>query len=304
MKTLISSIAALLISVATASVLDNGIYNEESLLYTAKYDIVDIHSSSVDTDYVFIVERTLPDGDFKGLYTLKTADTDNTLISTKILDNGRCTASDSSTVYFGASDGIYTFNFIAKKAEKYGNITVDVKAIQKHAYKDIIYVIANNQLNKITDKGTIMKKVESVNDVQEIVLDRDNNVYLFEKRDVNAKKFEEKYGKPKVIVKDQVIDIIGLPDKYNQIKLIRSFASTEGVLLLLDNRIYRMFSNGTSVSTDYTFDNAPSAYYLDLGIIQLYGHNRKLYQFNILGLVLQGLSSAIGDFYNSIFNIN
>lgn len=302
MKILQSSIIALLMSVATASILDADVYKAESLLYTARNDIVDIHSSKVNTDILFIVERILPDGDFKGLYALKTADHDYSLISTKVLDNGKCTDSDNSVVYIGASNGIYTYNFNKKKAEMYGNITADVKAIQKHANKDVIYAIANDQLNKITEKGTVMKKIESVNDVQEIVLDEDNNLYLYEKRDANAKNFKDNmYSKPKVIVNDNVIDVKGLPDNYSQMKLFKSFGFTEGVILLLDNRFYRMFSNGTSARTEYTFENAPTACYLNLGIIQLYSYDRKLYQFNIIGLVLQGLNSAIGDFYKSIF---
>lgn len=299
----ISVYTALIITVVAekTTVLDDSIYKTDSLLYTAKNYITDIHSSIVNTDLVFIVERK-PDGIYNGLYTLRTAENNNTLISTKVLDNGKCTTSDNKTVFFGASDGIYTYNFKTNNAVKYGNITADVKAIQKHTSKDIIYVIANNQLKKITEKGTKEEKVESVNDVQEIVLDKENNVYLYEELDSNAKLFEDKYSKPKVIVGDKVIEFKGLPGNYNQMKLTRSVGFSEGALLVLDNRIYKFFANGSSVATEYIFENAPTAYYLDLGIIQLFGHGQKLYQFNLIGSLLQGFSSAIANFYSSIFN--
>lgn len=298
MKTLIISICAIfVIIVKSATVLDESIYKADSLLYTAKHDIVDIYSSSVNTDILFIVEKL--NGTFKGLYALETAEKDDSLISTKVLDNGKCTTSDNVTVYFGASDGIYTYNFAEKKAEKYGNITADIKAIQKDSNTDVIYIISDDQLSRVTEKGTKMKKVESVSDVQDFVLDKDNNVYLYEKRDSRTKNFEDKYSKPKVIVRDKVIDVKGLPDNYSQFKLTRSYASSAGVLFVLDNKIYRIFPNGTSLDTEYIFENAPTAYYIDLGIIQLFSRGRKLYQFNIIELVLTGVTSAIGSFYSS-----
>ncbi|KAJ8708117.1 hypothetical protein PYW08_010483 [Mythimna loreyi] len=277
-------------------------------VYTADHDIVKIltplnalnfeDDTDEDTDegsdsdtVTFIVLADVQENGNKvdqGLYRLKNGQ------STKLLDNGRDAAAsndDTKTAYFAASDGIYSYNAAENKAEKYGTVTDDLISIAKVNGSDVIYALtAANVLLKVTEEGTKKEVVDKVVNAQEIILDYQNNLYYY----TNDKTVY-------VLVGDEVRKIEGLPANPSYLNIINPpFVIENGVPVIVDNKSYIVYENGTSETGDIEFVVRPSAYSMEATLIQYYGYNKKVYEYNILSIILGEVLSEFKSFLDDM----
>ncbi|CAG9572977.1 unnamed protein product [Danaus chrysippus] len=275
------------------------LFDQSHLKYKAEHDIVDIivpinalnfdeamkesdsQSESRETDLtdvtVFLVEADLKDGkrNYQGLYLYKHNKTK------MILPNGRAVASsfaENKIVYFGASDGLYIYNTNSKTAEKFGGFTDSIIDIATYKDGKHIYILTeDHKLYNVTNDGVDKELLEDVEGAMEIVLDDSENIYFYDSnKDVFMKNA------------DGVTKIQGLPNGAQSLKLLRPpHIMEESVPLMLDNALYVVFANGTSISTDLEFspDAIPTAYCTDAVSVQYYAFNKDLYEFNLIGLI-------------------
>ncbi|XP_068624411.1 uncharacterized protein [Battus philenor] len=280
-------------------------YPDSFVVYKGKHDIVNIlvplnslnfdedseddDTSDDDNTTVFFVEA---DKDAKGkridrgLYVLKGGK------ATKILDNGRDAAASSDNskeVFFGAQDGIYTYNQKDNTAVKYGSVTDSIIGIAKENITDAIYILTeDNIVYKVTESGEKKEKVENVDGALEIVLDYSDNLYYY-----GADK------QPYVLTADGVQKINGLPEHPKSVRLVKPpFVIEEGVPFISDNEVYFIYPNGTSEVTGFDFKpNAkPTAYGIEATLIQYYGYNKKIYEYNILAILLNEAIDELKNF--------
>lgn len=274
-------------------------------VYTAEHDIVKIltplnalnfgddadedesSEGSDDDSVIFIVLADIQENGDKvdqGLFMVKNGH------ATKLLDNGRDAAAandDTKTAYFATKDGIYSYNAAENKAEKYGTLTDDLISIAKVNGSDIIYALtADNVLYKVTEQGTKKEIVDKVIKAKEIILDYQNNLYYYtSEKDVY------------VLVGDEVKKIEGLPANPSYVNIINPpFVIENGVPVIIDNKSYIAYENGTSELGEIEFVVKPSAYSMEATLIQYYGYNKKVYEYNILALVLGELLSELKSF--------
>ncbi|KAJ0170591.1 hypothetical protein K1T71_013962 [Dendrolimus kikuchii] len=281
-------------------VIDKDFFIDEISVYTAEHDIVSImvplnalnfedNSDDEETDsdvIAFFVLADINNGvkDYKGLYMLKAGQ------AIKLLDQGTdaiAANDDTKNAYFSAKDGIYVYNGQENKTEKYGTITDNLIGIVKENGTGVIYVITNDHvLYKVTEEGTKKEKVDNVIDAQEIVLDFSNNLYYY-----GADK------KPYVLTSDGKKEITGLPENPSSVKLIRPpFIIEDGVPFLVDDKLYVIYANGTSEITEFEVQTKPTAYAPEATLIQYYAYNKKIYEYNLLALLIGELLNELKEF--------
>lgn len=275
-------------------------FPNEMAIYTAEHEIVDImlplnalnfeeDSDDEDADpeaVIFFVLADFVDGKRvdKGLYIRKKGNV------TKLLENGReATAAneDTKTAYFGAKEGLYSYNVKENKAEKYGTITDSIISLAKVNGSDIIYMLTEDHvLYKVTEEGTKKEVVDGVVNAQKVVLDYENNLYYYTSdKDVyvltasGPKKFE------------------GLPAKASYVAILRPpFVIEDGIPVVIDRNTYVVYANGTVEDGDFILQARPSAYAMEATLIHYYAYNKKIYEYNILTLLLGGLVEELQTF--------
>lgn len=231
----------------------------------------------------------------QGLYYLKKGQ------AIKLLDHGRDSAAandDSKTAYFAANDGIYVYNAEKNTAEKYGTLTDDLIGIAKLNGSDAIYVLtANNVVYKVTEAGTKKELVDKVVNAKEIILDYQNNLYYYNNE-----------NEVFVLVGDEVKKVEGLPANPGSVTIINPpFVIENGVPVIVDNKAYVAYENGTSEYSEIDLAVKPSAYSMEATLIQYFAYNKKVYEYNVLeillGDVLKDLKGFLDDKSDSIQSI-
>lgn len=281
-------------------VINDNFFPDELKIYTAEYDIISIlyplnnlnfdedddDSSDDEVDsVVFFVEADLDNGvEYKGL-SVKINN-----VTTKILPTGTSAAADtdnSKIVYFGATDGLYVYNEKENTAEKYGSITDSIIDIVRTNGTEIIYILTDkNEIFKISENGTKKDKVDIVG-AKQIDLDNSNNLY-----------YSTEDKKLYVVTEDGTKEIEGLPSDPSYIKLLRPpFIIEDGVPVIVDNKAYVIYSNGSSSYSEIDFVVKPSAFSMEATLIQYYAYNKSIYEYNILELILGEILEDLKAFF-------
>ncbi|XP_045457367.1 uncharacterized protein LOC123667523 [Melitaea cinxia] len=292
-------------------------FKEEYVKYTGSHEIVSIlfplngvnldeddssesdsHSNESDSDnnILFFVEADIgSDGKYvdQGLYVLKKGN------ATKILNHGRdaAAASDNSTeVFFGAADGIYTYNKEKNTAEKYGTIDDSIIGIVKELGSDVIYILTeNHEVYKVSNKGTNKEKLDDIVNAKQIVLDRSNNLYFYS---------DDK--KPFSRTHDGIKKIEGLPENLSSqssVTLVKPpFILEDGVVFVVENNVYIIYANGTSEEAGYEFKPTamPSACSIEGVLIQYYALDKKIYEFNVVAMLIGEIVDELKEFLNDM----
>lgn len=296
-------------------VVTSDFFPEELKIHAAEHEIVNIlvplnalnfdddddddddNENSGNDAIIFFVEADITDGvkDYKGISVIKNKQ------ATKLLETGTDASAandDTKTAYFGATDGLYVYNDKDNTAEKYGTVTDSIISLAKVNGSDIIYILTNtNELFKVTEEGTKKDKIADVVGAQQIVLDYSNNLYYY-----NAEK--EAF----VVNADGVKKIEGLPANPTDINLIKPpFVIEDGVPVIVDNKAYIIYVNGSSELTDFEFVVKPTAFAMEATLVQYYAYNKQIYEYNILtiifGTMLEELKSFLDDKSDQIQSI-
>ncbi|XP_045781266.1 uncharacterized protein LOC123878196 isoform X2 [Maniola jurtina] len=282
-------------------------YIKDLVEYKAEHDIVklvvplnalnfDETESSSEWDeivskfLVFFVEADVqPDGSRvdQGLYVLKDGK------AKKILDNGRdaaaAAADDSKKVFFGAKDGLYKYNLETNSADKYGPITDSIIAMDMERLSEVIYILTEDRdVYKVTYNGERKEKLDDVVKPKQFVVDFGENLYFFSDDKV-----------PYVRTVDGVKKIEGLPVATGTVTLFKPpFFLDNGAPVIINNKVYLMYSNGSSEATDFEFQPKaiPTALAPEATLVQYYAYDKKIYEYNILALIISSLVEEITDF--------
>ncbi|CAH2098620.1 unnamed protein product [Euphydryas editha] len=253
----------------------------------------DSNSNESDDDdlILFFVEADVDsEGKYvdQGLYVLKKGQ------ATKLLDHGRDAAasSDNSTqVFFGAADGIYVYNKEKNSADKYGTVTDSIIGIAKESTGDIIYILTeNHEVYKVSNKGTTKEKIDDIVNAKQIVLDTSNNIYFYS---------DDK--KPYVRTPTGVKKIEGLPESPSSVTLVKPpFLIEDGAVFVVENVVYVIYANGSSEQAGFEFKPKakPSAYAPEAALIQYYALDKKIYEFNVLALLISDIVDELKEFLN------
>jgi hypothetical protein len=269
-------------------------------IYTSEYDIVKIFvpinalnfddegDSDDDAMHIFFVEATKDEnGNPKNvLSVLKNGE------KSKILENGNDAAGscdDSKLVFFGASDGIYVYNAEKNSADKYGSITENVVGIAKENGTDIIYILTkDHEVYKVSNEGTTKELLSKAKNARQIVLDMQNNLYYVD-------------GENHVYVysEENVKKISGLPANPSYIQLLTPpFIMEDSVPLVAGKKTFYAYANGTSEYAEIVLDVQPTAYSMEATLIQYYAYNKKIYEYNILALVMSSMIDDLKNFFD------
>ncbi|XP_061725307.1 uncharacterized protein LOC133531190 [Cydia pomonella] len=291
-------------SKAPDTLIINNFLKEEYVIYTSKHDIVKIfaplnqfpkhdfwsewttvHGDSSSSEeapahprQLFIVEADISNGKQteQGLYVY------NNGTVTKLLDNGRdAVANNENVIYFGASDGIYKYNEAANKAEKHGSVTDNIVQLAFYNFTDsIYYVTSNHEVFKLNAEATSSEKVSQLKDVQSLVFGFDRKAYYYDsKKDVYVYDHENNVAPRK---------IEGLPAKIDSIALFSPLLGMEeGANLLLNNVVYLIKPDATASITKSRVEGQPTAYEPKPTCHQFYAQNKKLYEIDVMGLLMQ-----------------
>ncbi|CAH2061775.1 unnamed protein product, partial [Iphiclides podalirius] len=282
-------------------------YPSSLAVYSGEHEIVDIlvplNSMNFDDDsedddtsdddelIIFFVEADVDAAGGrvdKGLYMLRGGK------AQKLLENGRDAAAssdDSKEVFLAASDGIYVYKYNDTAPVKYGTFGEGVISIAKENNTDAVYALTDSRhLYKVTDQGQQWTKVEEATGAKEIVLDFSNNLYF--------------YGDDlqPYVIKDGAKKIQGLPADPKSVRLLNPpFILDDGVPFVSDNVAYILYANGTSEEGGFDFKpNArPSAYGVDAVLIQYYAYNKKIYEYNILTILLSDILEELKSYLNT-----
>lgn len=283
-------------------VIDENFFPDTLAIYTSQNDIVDIFvplnslnfeadenpdSNGTDEIILFFVEEDLASGEDKGLFIRKGTEI------TKLLNTGRdiaATNGNDKKVYFAASDGIYVYNAKDNKAEKYGTVTDDLINIAIDNTSDVIYILTKNkELFKVTDDGEKQVKISDVSNAEQIVMDYENNLYFrTTDKDVYA------------INEGGVKKLEGLPENSNKLTLLRPpFVIDGGVPLVVDDKAFIIYANGTVEKTEFQIKAKPTAFSMEGTLIHYYAYKKKIYEYNILTILFSEVFNQLGDYLNA-----
>lgn len=288
-------------------VVDEDFYPKELVKYEGNHEIVNLllplnslnfnesesfESNSIESDddsIIFFVEADVTDDGKRidqGLYILKGNK------ATKLLDHGRdvaASADDSTSAFFGAKDGIYIYK--DEKTEKYGSLNDSIIQIAKETEGEVLYILTeDHELYKVSDAGNKKDKVIGIDNPQEFVLDYKNNIYF--------------YSSDKVInvhTDDGIVKIDGLPANPSSLKLVKPpFILQDGVPVVIDSYVYIVYANGTSENGEIKIKPKyqPTAYAPEAAILQYYAYDKKIYEYNILALLLGTILEELKDYLN------
>lgn len=268
------------------------------VIYTSQHDIVsltvplkcanfkdnvfyankDVCDSGTD---LYFVEADIDEKgkkEYKGVYCFANG------TASKVLETGTDVTAIDKEAYISAKDGIYVFNALAKKIEKYGNISDSLIGIAKARDTDVLYVLTeDHNVYKVTNGGNTKEKLHDVRDAQQILLDFSNNLFFYGTDKV-----------PYVVTEGGVKRITGTLENASDVFLIKlQFSVRDAAMFVADEKFYAIFLNGTSLPFDVYLPVKPMAFAPELGIIQYYSYNKKIYERNMLLIALLNLSNDI-----------
>lgn len=262
-------------------------------LNSINFDEDDLTESDSDENeskaVLFFVEADIDENGkrtYHGLYSLKDGKVK------MLLENGRDAASsadNSRTVYFAANDGLYTYKEDDQIAVKYGSLNDSIIGIAHIAEGDVLYILTDDHtVYEVKNNGNEKVKLEDVVNAQQIVLDYTNNLYFYT-------------PDKKVYVKttEGIKNIEGLPENPTKVTLIKApFVIENCIPVLVDNVAYIVYSNGTSEHSGFDFktDAIPSAFAMEAALIQYYAYDKKIYEYNLLVLVLGEVLHELQNF--------
>ncbi|KAI8423149.1 hypothetical protein MSG28_014218 [Choristoneura fumiferana] len=299
-------------------VVTENFFSHGSVLYTGKHDIVRIFvpfnqfnfednsievtssSSSEEIEHphtLFFVE-----GDFKneqvvyqGLYIFKDGK------ATKILDNGRdATATRTNTIYLGAKDGIYKYDNATNTATKHGTVTDSISQLAHNNKTNSIYYLTDDyEVYKLNDDATASVKVPSLVDVQEMAFGFEGKLYYYNSNkefyvvDIEGDGVQKK--------------IKGLPANMNKTVLISPmYGMEDGAILYVDKIVYSLKSDQAE-KLRIRMDVPLTAQAPQPTLIQFYAKDKKIYEFNIILIMLsnvfEGLREALNDYQDVISSV-
>ncbi|XP_013184701.2 uncharacterized protein LOC106130409 [Amyelois transitella] len=287
-------------------IIDSDFFDSQFKIYSSQHDIINLmlplnalnfDEDNDDDDYsnnhfsLFFTEVDIgADGekDYKGLYVLRDRQ------AHKLLDNGRDSTSsngDKKDVYFAASDGIYKYNPEKTAAEKYGNLNDNFISILQVNGTDetTLYVIDDKyEMYKITGEGTKKEKVNGVSKVQQFVLDFENNIYFYDQ------------NKDVYVINEQgVTKFEGLKKDPKYIQLLKpAFLFLNYVPLILDDKVYLIYADGRTELSDFVIKNKPTGYALEGTLIQFYAYEKKIYEYNLLQIVISGMLEEVKSYFD------
>ncbi|XP_046974432.1 uncharacterized protein LOC124540769 [Vanessa cardui] len=220
----------------------------------------------------------------RGLYVLRNGK------ATKILENGRDAAAsrdDSNLAFFGAKDGIYVYDYATNSAKKYGTVDDSIICIGKEETGDVIYILTeNHEMFKVSNGGMVKEKLNDVVGARQFVLDLSNNIYFYT---------EDKQAY--VRTADGVKKIEGLPQNPSSVTLVNPplFLYDDAVPFVVDNSLYFISVNGTTDDARTIFEPKakPSAYAPEAFVIQYYAYNKKIYEFNLIAKIYEGVMGSL-----------
>ncbi|CAG9790011.1 unnamed protein product [Diatraea saccharalis] len=283
-------------------IITDDFFPDSLVQYTAQNNIIrlftplnELNFSEDDDDdeanvYIFFVEGDKNnEGDtvYKGLSILKNGK------ATKLLENGKDMAApngDNKDVYLAASDGIYLYNDKTNGAEKYGTVNEDIVGIEVENSTGVIYILTNNnKVYKVTEEGTVKEQLSEIQNAKQITVDYAGNLFYVDTED-------QVY----VYTEDGVKKIEGIPSHPSYVQLVRPpFVLDEGVPLIIGKKAFTILPNGTADYSEVNFNVYPTAYSMEATLIQYYAYNKKIYEFNILALILgellEDLKSFLGE---------
>ncbi|XP_050358123.1 uncharacterized protein LOC126778527 [Nymphalis io] len=299
-------------------VVDKELFTNDAIIYSGNHKIVNIivplnglnnaNDDGDSTEYnpnsnekelnilLFFVEADIHLRDnrvARGLYVWRDGK------ATKLLDYGRDAAAsrDNSTLAFLASnDGIYVYDYKNNSATKYGVINDNIMGIGKESTGDIIYILTKkHEMFKVSNGGMIKEKINDVVNAKQFVLDLSNNIYFYTLD-------KQVYVRTNNTVKK----IEGLPKNSTSINLIKPplFIFDDAVPVVVDNDLYFIFANGTTQFSDITFgpEAKPSAYAPDALLVQYYGYNNNIYEFNVITTIYDNVVNSLDNLIEN--NVN
>lgn len=168
-----------------------------------------------------------------GLYVIKNENT-----TLKIRDSGRdgVLATDGSNVILiGGQDGIYRCNCFKCESNRYGNLTDSIIGIVMENRHRVIYALNEEKvLYKITKRGKIVTVDKRVQNAQQIVMDRFNNLY-YVGADQNVY----------IVKKKRTKKVKNLEDKSSYLKLLKPLAYNDVVPIIVQEKMYVIYPNAT-----------------------------------------------------------
>ncbi|KAL0832780.1 hypothetical protein ABMA28_000945 [Loxostege sticticalis] len=268
------------------------VLDEKEVIYTGEHEIVKIYTSlalmeelEVQRRLVFFIDADINnDGSKvdKGLYVI----IDNS--TTKLLNNGKDIAGDATgKVFFATNDGVYAFNPKERKAYKYGHMEEKIISLAVENNTGVIYALTENHIMyKITENGNKSEVDDRVQHAREIIIDMLDNLYYFDEQ-------KNLY----VVVDHDAKKIDGLPKNPTSITMIKPPIGVEGIFLIADDVPYIVYSNGTTIkSEDAKLHRTKStAYSFDAMIVLYFGHEKKIYEYNILEKIITGIFEGLSD---------
>lgn len=80
--------------------------------------------------------------------------------------------------------------------------------------------------------------------------------------------------------------ISSLPENPSYIRLISPpLVYNKSIPLVVDNQVYIAYSDGTSEMDNFVLKVRPTGYGMEGGLLQYFAYDKKIYEFNVLGLV-------------------
>ncbi|RVE49935.1 hypothetical protein evm_005403 [Chilo suppressalis] len=285
---------------------DTLVINEKSfikdmVIYTSENDIIklltplnklnfneDDDEESGENLYIFFVEGEKDaEGkvDYKGLYVLKNG------VASKVLDNGKDMAApsgDNKKVFLASSDGIYLYNVKTNGAEKYGTINEDIVGIEVENGTDVMYILTNDKkVYRVTEEGTVKEQLDKIQNAQQIVVDWQNNLFYL---DTDNQVY--------VYSEEEVKKVEGLPRHPSYVQLTRPpFVLDEGVPVIAGKKAFTATPDGKSEYAQIIMNVHPTAYSMEAALIHYYAYNKKIYEFNILSIILTEMVEGIKSFF-------
>ncbi|XP_063627015.1 uncharacterized protein LOC134798571 [Cydia splendana] len=280
---------------ATASS-DAEVLSQSTLLHTADHDVTSLgvlfgEGEEIEDEVVFFIESDVNERGERvdyGLYALTKDPKSKHMVSTKLLDSARdiAVASLTNAAYFAAKDGIYVYDKKKNSAEKYGSVSDDVISIAAENGTGVLYYLnKQHQLYKVTKGGQKSIIIDAVKNAEQFTLDSKGHLYYY----TADKKFYVYDGQ-------SVRPVEGVPSNLNKVWFVSTPLFVEEYCLVNgDDEYYQIWgANATAVSTGSSRGSfAASALSVDTGFVAYFATDRKIYEFNVLTKVVEGLMAEL-----------
>ncbi|XP_045507750.1 uncharacterized protein LOC123703703 [Colias croceus] len=278
------------------------IFSEEQVIFTTNHNITKL---LVPADGISYIQHsdipsiffTVHDKNLEGEHCIYVLEG---LAAYEILEGGRDSTSDygsDKAIYFGAKDGVYVYDAASLSAKKFGPFRDDIVQIQKANGSDIIfYLTTQNRIYKLEKHGMVRTKITSIICALEFVLDTSNNIYYLA--------CEDKL--PRVVTPngDLISFFSSVTGDFSDVKLLRpAFIMDSCVPFFADDVLYIMYSNGTSEKKDFHIKEKPSAFSIDSMLYVVAAINGKIYEFNVLEMLLKSMFKVPSHWSINLKNI-